>query len=238
MDSVSGHHQPSGLAGRATRSLGADRQGQPQVQLPGAEAHRSQRMFAEIRLRNPDGARTRQKLPKTWAIRLKRMAPCDFFWSAKCQILLIQSPFPRGQQNKKAQTSPMSTSCELEAETGHQWARLVASPCPWFLPCRPPRIVEDYRLPSLLMIYISTKAAHKKNICMSNPLDLISSEMLLHSRVKLHCLLEQLTISRMSLKSWTGLGRVENFRKLFPKFCVDVSFWRKDALLCTTPKHV
>lgn len=44
-----------------------------------------------------------------------------------------------------------------------------------------PPIVKDYRLPSLLMIYISTKVAHKKNICMSNPLDLISSEMLLHS---------------------------------------------------------
>lgn len=132
----------------------------------------------------------------------------------------------------------MSTSCEPEAAVT-SGILLVPNPCPGFLPFMPlPPIIKGYRLCSLLLIYVSTKVAHKNNICMSNPLDLISPEMLLHSRVKLHCPFESLTISRMPLKPWTGLGRAENFRKLFPKYSVDVNVRRADLLLSTWPKHI
>lgn len=63
-----------------------------------------------------------------------------------------------------------------------------------------PPVMKVFRLLSLLMIYVPTKVVHTKNICISNPLDLISSEMLLQVCLKLSFLSEQLNISRMSLK--------------------------------------
>lgn len=58
VSSVSEHHQPSGLASPAAGSLGAERQGPPQVQPQGANAHGSEKMFAQIHLGDPDGGLT------------------------------------------------------------------------------------------------------------------------------------------------------------------------------------
>lgn len=112
-------------------------------------------------------------------------------------------------------------------------------PSPVVFPCtgmQAPPIVNDHRLPALLMIYISTKVTRKKNIYMSNPLDLISSEMLRHSCAKFLCPFELLTISRMPLKSGTGFGRVENLRKFVSKILRGDEFLLgKDVLSCRWP---
>lgn len=60
-----------------------------------------------------------------------------------------------------------------------------AKPLPTVLAVHTPSIMKGFGLLSLLMIYVSTKVVHTENICRSNPLDLISSGMLLHVCLKL-----------------------------------------------------
>lgn len=58
-------------------------------------------------------------------------------------------------------------------------------PLPTVLAVHAPSIMKGFGLLSLLVIYVSTKVVHTKNICRSNPLDFISSGMLLHVYLKL-----------------------------------------------------
>lgn len=60
-----------------------------------------------------------------------------------------------------------------------------AKPLPMVLAAHAPSVMKGFGLLSLLVIYVSAMVIHTENICRSNPLDLISSGMLLHVCLKL-----------------------------------------------------
>lgn len=196
---------------------------QPQVWRLGAKAPGSQRMFTRTHLGDPDGGLTTAICgkPGRSGENERPRATVSARPSGRCcrRGPLSQGP---GEGDNIGEHHPPGT---WDTSAGI----VRAKPSPGVFAAHAPPIIKGSRLRSLPAIYASTKVAHKKHICMSSPLDLISSERLLRSRVRLLCLLEPLTISRTAPRPWAGHGGIP--WRLFPKFYVDVSVYGEDTLV-------